>query len=235
MRRSVVSLRQMSAVIESLVELTDPAAVAAEIGRINSLVARSSNVPEAAWQLVSEMSSKLDSLAVLRWGAIDPYLQAVFFRGFAQASKALNERERPEARRTLRLGLERMRHALEEIAETSTIGDDRNTKELVRWLAEIIPVPQQELAELLGVERRKLQRWLNEGPKPEGDDAMRVTVVARIVNQLRHSYTPVGVLRWFDRPRAELGGKKPRAILSNAERVPELIRLAAAVRHSDAA
>lgn len=225
----------MSAAIQSLAELTDPAAVASEIGRINALVARSQDVPEEAWQLVSEMSSRLDNLAVPRWGSIDPYLQAVFLRGFAQATKALKEQDTPDARRLLRLGLERMRHALEEIAEISKIGDDRSPKELVRWLSDILPVSQQELAEVLGVDRRKLQRWLHEGPKPEGDDAMRVTVVARIVNQLRHSFTPVGVLRWFDRPRAELGGKRPKTLLVDAERIPQLIGLATSVRHSDAA
>jgi uncharacterized protein (DUF2384 family) len=226
----------MSAALESLVELGDPAAVATEIGRINSLVGSSEEVPEEAWQLVGEVISKLDNLAVHRWSAIDPYLQAVFLRGFAQASKALKERNTQGARRSLRLGLERMRHALEQIAEVSKIGDERNPKELVRWLSENLPVPQQELAELLGVERRKLQRWLQtDGPRPEGDDALRVAVVVRIVNQLRHSFTPVGVLRWFDRPRAELGGKRPRTLLKDPSRVPQLMGLATSVRHSDAA
>ena len=234
MRNSVVEWRPMSAALESLVELTDPAAVAAEIGRINSLVGGSPEVPAEAWQLVSEMESRLEGLAVSRWQTIDPYLQAVFLRGYAQASKALKNQGDPDARRLLRLGLERMRHALEEIGQASQVSDELSPKELVRWLSRIVPVPQQELSDVLGVERRKFQRWLNESPKPEGDDALRVAVVARIVNQLRHSFTPVGVIRWFNRPRAELKGKKPKSLLTRVEDLPRLVGLASAVRHSDA-
>jgi DNA-binding transcriptional regulator YiaG len=224
----------MSAALESIVELTAPAAVAAEIGRINTLVARNREVPEQAWDLVKEMSARLDRLEVSRWGAIDPYLQAVFLRGFAQATKALQERDRAEARNLVRTGLERMRHALQEIADAAKVGDERSPKQLVSWLSEILPVSQRELAAILGVNARKLQRWLHGANEPEGDDALRVTVVARIVNQLRHSLTPVGVLRWFDRTRAELGGRKPRTLLASAEHIPQLIELAASIRHSDA-
>ena len=224
----------MSAALESLVELTDPAAVAFEIGRVNSLVASSREVPATAWQFVSELESRLEGLDVARWQTIDPYLQAVFFRGYAQASKALKNQEGADARRLLRLGLERMRHALEEISQTSQVSDEQSPKELVRWLSRTVPVSQQELSEVLGVQRRKFQRWLNEAPKPEGDDALRVTVVARIVNQLRHSFTPVGVIRWFNRPRAELDGRKPKSLLTRIEDLPRLVSLASAARHSDA-
>lgn len=224
----------MSAALASLVEMTDPAAVASEIGRVNSLLARCPEVPAEAWQFVREMESRLEGLDVSRWQAIDPYLQAVFFRGYAQASKALKNQEDANARRLLRLGLERMRHALEEISQTSQVSDELSPKELVRWLSRTVPVSQQELSDVLGVDRRKFQRWLNESPKPEGDDALRVTVVARIVNQLRHSYTPVGVIRWFNRPRPELDGKKPKSLLTRVEALPRLMSLASAVRHSDA-
>jgi len=224
----------MSAALESLVELTDPAAVASEIGRVNSLVASGPEVPAEAWQFVRELESRLEGLDVSRWQTIDPYLQAVFLRGYAQASKALKSQEDQSARRLLRLGLERMRHALEEINQTSQVSDELSPKELVRWLSRTVPVSQQELSDILGVERRKFQRWLNESPRPEGDDALRVTVVTRIVNQLRHSFTPVGVIRWFNRPRAELEGKKPKSLLTRVEDLPRLMSLASAVRHSDA-
>lgn len=234
MRRSDVQLRPMSAALETLAELSDPAAAAAEIARIDSLVAHDRDVPDEVWRLVGDMTSRLGGLAVERWKTVDPYLHAVFWRGFAQTRQALERRGAPEARRLLRVGLERMRHALEEITEVSRI-DGQDGKELVRWLAGILPIPQQQLAAMLGVDRRKLQRWLNESPRPEGDDALRVAVVARIVNQLRHALTPVGVQRWFDRPHPELGGKRPRALLAQAERLPRLVRLAASMRHSDAA
>ncbi len=224
----------MSATIQTLVDLTDPGEVAAEISRINLMVSRQAEVPDQAWKLVDDIASSLDDLAVARWQAIDPYLLAVFLRGFAEVTGAMARRGTVDARRRLRLGLERMRHALEEIAETAPISDERPAKEVVRWLYRTVPVPQQELASILGVDRRKLQRWLNERPKPEGNDALRVAAVARIVNQLRHSLTPVGVVHWFNRPRPELGGKRPRSLLADVGRLPQLVSLAASVRHSDA-
>ena len=224
----------MSATIQTLIDLTDPAAVAAEISQINLLVSRQAQISEQAWKLVDDIASSLESLTVVRWEAIDPYLLAVFLRGFAEANVPPARRSTADARRRLRLGLERMRHALEEIAESAPISDERPAKEIVRWLSKTVPVSQQELASILGVDRRKLQRWLNERPKPEGDDALRVAAVARVVNQLRHSLTPIGVLHWFNRPRRELGGKKPRSLLADVRRLPQLVSLAASVRHSDA-
>jgi hypothetical protein len=224
----------MSATLESLVSLTDPSSAAGEIARLNSLLAGSREVPAEVWDFVTQMTSRLGNLDVQRWQTIDPYLHSIFLRGFAQASEALGKRDTVAGRRLLRVGLERMRHALEEIAEVSRMGDQQ-PKELVRWLEKTIDVPQRELASVLGVDLRKLQRWLHDSPKPEGDDALRVQVVARIVNELRHSLTAVGVLRWFDRPRQELGEKPPRALLDDVESIPRLLRLAASIRHSDAA
>jgi transcriptional regulator with XRE-family HTH domain len=226
----------MSATLESLVDLTDPAAVAAEIGRMSMLLAGRADVPDEAWQLVTRINDAiLGGRATAKWQAIDSYLLEIFMRGLAQVNSAASRKTDPEARRSLRLGFERMRHALEEIAGASPISEERSPKDVVRWLAKTIPVSQQELANVLGVERRKLQRWLNESSSPEGDDALRVAAVARVVNQLRHAFTPIGVLRWFDRPRRELGGRKPKALLTNVEKLPRLVTLAASARHSDSA
>jgi hypothetical protein len=62
--------------------------------------------------------------------------------------------------------------------------------------------------------------------------AARVHVIARIVGELRGAYSEVGVRRWFERVRSQLGGRSPEALLSgewdpdgaDAERVLALAR-----------
>jgi hypothetical protein len=90
---------------------------------------------------------------------------------------------------------------------------------------------------LLGVRERTFQRWISEteASRPEGDDARRLRIVARIVDHLRHSLTGPGVVRWFERSRRELGGKTPAALLDEPDAVGRLLSLAAGARSSGAA
>jgi len=60
-------------------------------------------------------------------------------------------------------------------------------------------------------------------------------VVARIVNQLRHSLTGPGVVEWFEHPRADLEGLSPAEILDDADRLDLLLAAAAASRGNVAA
>src|ERR671918_542549 len=62
---------------------------------------------------------------------------------------------------------------------------------------------------------RKFQRWASprEQAQPEGEDARRVRAVARIINQLRFSLTPVGAVEWFSWPRDDLDGRRPLDLL----------------------
>ena len=76
----------------------------------------------------------------------------------------------------------------------------------MQWLAARTEVSQPTLADLLGVSARQLQRWLSESEavQPEGEDARKVRVIARVVNQLRFVLTPAGTIDWFGWPRTDL-------------------------------
>lgn len=77
---------------------------------------------------------------------------------------------------------------------------------------------------------RQLQRWLAaHGSEPAGAEAARIRVVARLVNQLRHTFTGPGVLAWFSRKHPMLG-EAPAALLDDPMRYPELVSVATASR-----
>ena len=86
-----------------------------------------------------------------------------------------------------------------------------------------VEVPQRDLADLLGVDLRRFQRWISarERTRPEGEEARRLRALARLVGQLRHAFTPAGVVAWFDWPRPELGGATPRELLADPVRLPD--------------
>ena len=73
---------------------------------------------------------------------------------------------------------------------------------------------------------------------PRPDTALatrRLRIVARIVNQLRHSLTGPGVVDWFEHPRADLAGATPAAALDDPDKLELLIGAAAASRGNIAA
>ena len=96
---------------------------------------------------------------------------------------------------------------------------------------------QPRKAELLRVSPRTYQRWISErdSAQPSSDDERRLRVVARIVNQLRHSLTGPGVVDWFEYARADLDGETPSAALDDPDKLEPLIVAAAASRGSIAA
>ncbi len=173
------------------------------------------------------MTDAVDS-ARGRWSSIDPHYIEILLRATLSAQIALMEPDLPESRDRLRMALDGLAAAFDAIAEQEPVSDDRTGKELVTWLAEHTEVSQAELARLLGVSPRQFQRWLSPTEKagPEGDDLRRVRGVARIVNQLRFSLTPAGVIWWFSHRLPQLGRKRPIDLLDRPERLPDLIALA---------
>jgi hypothetical protein len=131
-----------------------------------------------------------------------------------------------------------MRFLFARIAEREPIGEERPANEVARWLESTLPsVAQPQKANLLGVGLRTYQRWVSdrESTMPTGRDERRLRVVARIVNQLRHSLTGPGVVDWFEHPRADLGGSPPVEVLDDADRLEPLLAAAAASRGNVAA
>ncbi len=222
----------MSAVLETVTEIARPAEAAQEIARVNRRLARERTIPADVAAAVGEIAAGVTGTALARWEAVDPYLTLLVHRAVIEAEEAIKDRRSRESRDRLRVALESLRQGFAAIAEGEPVADARSPKELARWLAEQTEVPQSRLAELLGVSLRQFQRWLSpqERSRPEGDDARRLRAVARIVNQLRFSLTPAGAVEWFSWPRDDLGGKRPRDLLDDPERLPDLTAIAGSMR-----
>jgi uncharacterized protein (DUF2384 family) len=222
----------MSAVLDTIADLRDPATAASEIQRLNDQLAREPGIPEHIGAAVREIAAGIDRTDLQRWEAIDPRHAVIVLHSAVSAQRAIDEPTSPAARDQLRIALESLRQSLAAIAEREPVSDERSPKELVHWLAARTEVPQAKLADLLGVSARQLQRWLSptEKAQPEGEEARKVRMVARIVNQLRFALTPAGTIDWFGWPRSDLGNRRPADLLDDPAHEPTLLMIASAMR-----
>jgi hypothetical protein len=211
-----------------LLDLTRPAAAAAVVDSVNDRMAAEAGVPADAGAEVAALAAAVRATPLDRWTAADPYLALLVHRAVLDAAAAVEEEERD----ALRIALERLSHALAALGEAEEVGDARSPKELAQWLVSALDVPQRDLAALLGVDLRRFQRWISarERTQPDGEEARRLRAVARLAGQLRHAFTPAGVVAWFDWARPELGGATPREVLGDPVRLPELLLAAGSVR-----
>ncbi len=69
---------------------------------------------------------------------------------------------------------------------------------------------------LLGVPDERLRAWTAETEPVPDDVLVRLAFIEELVGRLSGHHDELGVRRWFDRPRSELGGKAPREILVGA-------------------
>ncbi len=222
----------MSTVLDSIADLSQPAAAAVEIQQLNDRLAVEPTISAPIADTVRQLAAGVDQTNVSRWEAIDPHHAVIVLHSAVSAQRAIEEPDSPAARDQLRVALESIRQSLAAIAEREPVSDDRNPKQIVQWLAERTEVSQAALADLLGVSARQLQRWLSTtGPaQPEGDDARKVRLVARLVNQLRFVLTPAGTVDWFSWPRTDLDQQRPRDLLDDPAAEPTLAAIAGAMR-----
>lgn len=87
------------------------------------------------------------------------------------------------------------------------------------------PIPQSEwgpmrsllgddlLEKLLHASRASIQRYSSGARATPQDVAERLHVLALVASDLSGSYNAFGIRRWFERPRAQLGGRSPAALL----------------------
>ena len=227
-----VSAVNMSAVLDTIADLSEPAAAAVEIARINDQLAGERRIPPEIAAAVREITAGVDQTQLHRWETIDPRHAVIVLHSALTAQRAIEEPESPAARDQLRVALEGLRQSLAAIAEREPVGDERTPKQIVQWLAARTEVPQARLAELLGVSARQFQRWVSpsESAQPEGEDARKVRVVARIVNQLRFALTPGGTVDWFGWPRSDLDSRRPLDLLDDPAQEPTLLTIASAMR-----
>lgn len=113
----------------------------------------------------------------------------------------------------LLLSLEAVRHILRDAAEDDAAAAVSSPAEAVAAIDGWLPgLDRAPLARLLGVDPRTLQRW------QAGDGGRlrpRVRLVTELVSVLRATWTADGVVAWFDRPRRDLGGAAPIALLDD--------------------
>jgi uncharacterized protein (DUF2384 family) len=223
----------MTAVVETVSEIARPGDAARELARLNNRLARERTIPADIAETVHQIAAAVGRQTQMsRWEAIDPYLTLIVHRAVIQAAEAVRDIDEPAARDRLRVALESLRQGFAAIAENEPVSNERSPKEIARWLVETAEVPQNRLADLLGVSLRQFQRWVStqESTQPDGDDARRLRSVARIVNQLRFSLTPAGAVEWFSWPRDDLQGRRPIELLDQPDKLPELTAIAGSMR-----
>jgi hypothetical protein len=221
----------------TMVDIRQPATVARELGEANSRLSKERETPAAVVGLVADVADAIAAGDDGEAALVNPWLWIRLQSAAIRAQSALRQQD-PARRRQLRLALEQMRFLFARIADREPIGEDRPAHDLARWLdSKLASVSQPKKAELLHVSPRTYQRWVSdqESVRPSGEDERRLRVVARIVNQLRHSLTGPGVVEWFEYPRADLGGATPSAVLDDSEKLELLITAAAASRGNIAA
>lgn len=218
-------------------DLRQPQIVARELGEANRRLEKGPETPASIIGVVEDITDAIAESGDHDLADVNPWLWIAVQGAALRAQSALRETD-PDRRRHLRLALEQMRFLFARIADRQPVGEDQSSREIARWLEEkLASVPQQRKADLLGVGLRTYQRWVSEreSAAPSGDDDRRLRVVARIVNQLRHSLTGPGVIEWFEYPRSDLGDTAPAALLDDPGRLEELLAAAAASRGNVAA
>jgi transcriptional regulator with XRE-family HTH domain len=201
----------------------------ARVNEATKLLQRSAFVPDEVAKLIDSFEATLGAATPLRLEA-DPYLKTTLWAAAFRAEKALRHDDDEQKRRDVRIALEQFRHALRDIVERRPYDDGAPVRDVLIKTADALDVPQKELAELLGVSVRQLQRWLAPaGFEPSGDDAARIRAVGNVVNQLRHSFTGPGVMAWFDRRHPVLR-RRPIELLDDPLKYPELVGAATAAR-----
>jgi hypothetical protein len=119
---------------------------------------------------------------------------------------------------------EQIRHIVRDALDSTLACDPNDTSALVQRLNEWLPrVPQPERGKLAGRSVRQFQRWASEGRPP----TRRLLLVVEMIALLRRSWTPEGIVAWFQRPRTDLDGERPLDVLDNPDYEA---RLRAAVR-----
>lgn len=217
--------------------VADPAEIARELGQRNLRLARETEISDDLRLFLDQLADDVFSLTGETGLDIDPYLFLAVQGALIRALRLADSPDVPGARREMRTRLEQMRQVFRDIAEGGPLYEESTAKDLARWLASVLETSQSNLAELLGVSPRTFQRWISagDGAGPEGEDARRVRVVARIANHLRHAMTGPGVVRWFGIPHPQLGGRRPLDLLDGPGAAEQLTALAASARSHTAA
>lgn len=107
---------------------------------------------------------------------------------------------------------EAVRHVMRDLLQEQPPAQLRQAGAVIALLEEWLPgLSVRQLAELLGVSERQLQRRRGD----RASSTPRMQLVARLVAILRHAWTDQGVYAWFHRDRNDLGGRAPAELLDD--------------------
>ena len=74
----------------------------------------------------------------------------------------------------------------------------------------------EQLAGLIGISLSSLRRYQSGDRSTPDDVAARLHFIALVVGDLAGAYNEIGIRRWFQRKRTQLGGRAPEALLAGA-------------------
>jgi len=195
------------------------------------------------WLTVGSGSATIWSVTMLRITSVDPVLDRPGLRSTAAnlVRRALGLGMLSDRREIARLDLRLLGDIARE-ASAAGIGQQAalglmdlgepvpDLEDRVRQLDEAIvasPVPDRELRQLLrvyddenlagmlGVSRASLRRYASGSRSVPDDIAARIHFVALVTSDLAGSYNRYGLRRWWERPRAALDDRSPRAALGS--------------------
>jgi DNA-binding transcriptional regulator YiaG len=225
----------MDAMPALAINFKDLAPLQRELEAASAVLATSEELPAGIRDLVRSLAEELRDMDRGEWeDGVDPYLLVELEQLAISALLALDEDDDEAQLEAAELALEAMREILADIDEGAAVSDERSGREVARWLKETTRASNRELAEVLQISDRKLERWFSGASEPAGEDEVRLRLAARLVNQLRHGMTGYGALRWLARPFPELDGNRPRDLLGAPEHAARLLALAGQARRSDA-
>jgi hypothetical protein len=212
-------------------DLRHPAAAAEEVRTANQRLARLAEVPTEVRDFVDALSDELIGLDV-ETSTDDPYLLLALERAALQAKRALDVDDRRARRRSVRLALDELQRSFVALAEREPVAAGRDANAVARSLVATAGLAARQLAPLIGVHERTLQRWASDPPQssPSGEDERKLRGVAEVVAQLRHVLTAPGVLAWMTRPDGELDGQTPVQRLEDPGGLPAVLAAARRLR-----
>jgi len=207
-------------------DIRNPEFVAHELQEANARLAREEEAPAWMAHMIRDLAQDLAATTADELGfAPDDWIgmQAAALRA---QNVLLADYDDRELRRQLRLIIEELRYRLTRLAEHQTVGDDRPIKEIAAWFDKLVSVPRAEKAAAFGVSERTWQRWASETERgePIGVQAQALRLTARLVNELRHTLTAPGALRWATAGLADIGGRSPVEVFTDRELDPVDIR-----------
>jgi hypothetical protein len=107
------------------------------------------------------------------------------------------------------------------------------------WAPVLATLGEDLLAALLGVSVSSVRRYAAGSRGTPQDVAERLHFVALVMADLAGSYNDFGIRRWWARPRSQLGGRAPAALLGefdpNGQEAADVARLAASLAGAGAA